>query len=163
MESLLLFFPEIELPVLLTEEMKDSFESENEMLPRELIDSYLAQWEQQIDEFTEFIPCFRLPAQEHFTALVYWKGSLLRYEYVIVTLDKKWNFISRKVIASTVVEGDKINRSIASIEPDLTINIIAGHETEGKDYDPARSRLYSMEILANGELIFDSDYRAINN
>ena len=157
------YFPVVDLPVILSEELKDTFESENEALPFDLIDKYMVLWENSVDEYTEFIPCFRLPEQENFQAIVYWKGSLLKYEFIMVTLDKKMNMISRKVIASTIVENDQIKRSVASIEPDLTISIIAGHEDESQSFEAGRSVLYSMEIMANGELVFDSDYRALHN
>jgi hypothetical protein len=71
-----------------------------------------------------------------------------------VTLNKLGDVISRKSIASTIVHGQTIKKSIASIDPDYIITIIAGHSEGGEDYDAEQSQSYSMEILPTGEIIF---------
>lgn len=161
--SFLEYFPIVELPVLLSEDQKDIFETMNKALPMEMTLKYIGQWEMGIDEYTEFIPCFSLPPQENFKAIVYWKGSLLKYEFIIITLDKTDQLISRKVIASTIVDQNIIKRSVASIEPDLTISIVAGHEQDNGLYDVSRSSLYTMEIMSSGELVFDDNFKAPQN
>lgn len=152
------YFPAVELPVMLSEEQKDVFEEMNKALPLVLTEKYIGSWESEIDEFTEFIPCFSLPVQKNYSGLVYWKGSLLKYEFILVTLNKSQQLISRKVIASTIVDNNIIKRSVASIESDLSISIIAGHQQGDDLYDVSASALYSIEIMDNGELVFDSNF-----
>lgn len=157
LDKILHYFPETELPVLISEDHLSEFEINSEPFPQVFIDEVLLDWEKDADEFTEFIPCFRLPKEEKFNAVVYWKGALLRYDFVMVTLDKNGELINKKSIASTIVHDNVIKKSVASIEPDLIINIIAGQTLDGEEYDASMSKAFAMEILPTGEIIFAMD------
>lgn len=157
LEKILHYFPETELPVLISEDHLSEFEINSDPFPQVFIDEVLLEWEKDADEFTEFIPCFRLPKEEKFNAIVYWKGALLRYDFVLVTLDKNGELINKKSIASTIVNDNVIKKSVASIEPDLIINIIAGQTLDGEEYDASMSKAFAMEILPTGEIIFAMD------
>ncbi len=157
LERILHYFPETELPVLISDDHLSEYELNSDPFPQSFIDEVLLEWEKEADEFTEFIPCFRLPAEEKFNAVVYWKGSLLRYDFMLVTLDKNGILISKKSIAGTIVHDNIIKKSVASIEPDLIINIIAGQTLDGDEYDASLSKAFTMEILPTGEVIFVMD------
>ncbi len=157
LDKILHYFPETELPVLISEDHLSEFEINSDPFPQVFIDEVLLEWEKDADEFTEFIPCFRLPKEEKFNAIVYWKGALLRYDFVLVTLDKNGELINKKSIASTIVNDNVIKKSVASIEPDLIINIIAGQTLDGEEYDASMSKAFAMEILPTGEIIFAMD------
>ena len=157
LDKILHYFPETELPVLISEDHLSEFEINSDPFPQVFIDEVLLDWEKDADEFTEFIPCFRLPKEEKFNAVVYWKGALLRYDFVMVTLDKNGELINKKSIASTIVHDNVIKKSVASIEPDLIINIIAGQTLDGEEYDASMSKAFAMEILPTGEIIFAMD------
>ena len=157
LEKILHYFPETELPVLISEDHLTEYEVNADPFPQYFIDEILLDWEKEADEFTEFIPCFRLPAEEKFNTVVYWKGALLRYDFILVTLDKNGELINKKSIASTIVNDNVIKKSVASIEMDLIINIIAGQTTDGSEYDASMSKAFAMEILASGEIIFAMD------
>lgn len=157
LERILHYFPETGLPVLISEDHLSEYELNSDPFPQAFIDEILLDWEKEADEFTEFIPCFRLPSEEKFSAVVYWKGGLLKYDFVLVTLDKKGDLINKKTIASTIVNDNIIRKSIASIEPDLIINIIAGQTLDGEEYDASMSKAFAMEILPTGEIIFAMD------
>lgn len=157
LDKILHYFPETELPVLISEDHLSEFEINSDPFPQIFIDEVLLEWEKDADEFTEFIPCFRLPKEEKFNAVVYWKGALLRYDFVMVTLDKNGELINKKSIASTIVHDNVIKKSVASIEPDLIINIIAGQTLDGEEYDASMSKAFAMEILPTGEIIFAMD------
>ncbi|MFN8337441.1 MAG: hypothetical protein U0T36_00300 [Saprospiraceae bacterium] len=157
LERILHYFPETQLPVIISEDHLSEYENNAEAFPQAFIDEVITTWEKDVDEFTEFIPCFQLPKEEKFNAVVYWKGGLLKYDFVLVTLDKKGELISKKSIASTVVTDHTIKKSVASIEPDLIINIIAGQTEDGDEYDAAMSKAFAMEILPSGEIIFNLD------
>jgi hypothetical protein len=154
LERILHYFPETELPVIVSDEHLSSFEASASPFPQAFVDEIVSVWEGEADDFTEFIPCFRLPGQEKFDAIVFWKGSLLRYDFVLATLDKNGNIIGKKAIASTIVQDALIRKSIASIEPDLTIHIIAGQTVDGTEYEASLSKAFSMEILPDGQIIF---------
>lgn len=157
LERILHYFPETQLPVMISEDHLSEYENNADAFPQHFIDEVIMTWEKDVDEFTEFIPCFQLPKEEKFNAVVYWKGGLLKYDFVLVTLDKKGELISKKSIASTVVNDKTIKKSVASIEPDLIINIIAGQTVDGDEYDPTMSKAFAMEILPSGEIIFNLD------
>jgi hypothetical protein len=157
LEKILHYFPETELPVLISDDHLSEFEINSDPFPQVFIDEVLLDWEKDADEFTEFIPCFRLPKEEKFNAVVYWKGALLRYDFVMVTLDKNGELINKKSLASTIVHDNVIKKSVASIEPDLIINIIAGQTLDGDEYDASMSKAFAMEILPTGEIIFAMD------
>ena len=157
LEIVLNYFPATELPVLFSEDYLQDFEADSKPFPQAFIEEILLKWEPDADEYTEFIPCVKLPEEERFNAVVYWKGSLLKYEFILVTLDKSGEIISKKIIASTQVNDNIIRKSVASIEPDHIINIIAGQTIEGIEYDPTMSKAFAMEILPTGEIIFSMD------
>jgi hypothetical protein len=156
------YFPEIELPVTLSEDYSGVFTRHNKPLPVELIDTFILQQkfyfaeDQEIpatDELVEYVPCFRLPDQEQFYAVVYWKADLLKYEYIIHTFDKKGLSIASQVVASTSSDGRSIRQVVATIDPDLEIYIMGGDTTDVHDYDPEKSQAFSLEITPNGQFV----------
>jgi hypothetical protein len=157
LNKILHYFPETELPIIVSEDYLSDYETNADPFPQVFIDEVLLEWEKDADEFTEFIPCFRLPKEEKFNAVVYWKGALLRYDFILVTLDKNGELINKKSIASTIVNDNVIKKSVASIEPDLIINIIAGQTLDGEEYDASMSKAFAMEVLPTGEIIFALD------
>jgi hypothetical protein len=157
LDKILHYFPETELPIIVSEDYLSDYETNADPFPQVFIDEVLLEWEKDADEFTEFIPCFRLPKEEKFNTVVYWKGALLRYDFIMVTLDKNGELINKKSIASTIVNDNVIIKSVASIEPDLIINIIAGQTLDGEEYDASMSKAFAMEVLPTGEIIFALD------
>jgi hypothetical protein len=157
LDKILHYFPETELPIIVSDDYLSDYETNADPFPQVFIDEILLDWEKDADEFTEFIPCFRLPKEEKFNTVVYWKGALLRYDFIMVTLDKNGELINKKSIASTIVNDNVIKKSVASIEPDLIINIIAGQTLDGEEYDASMSKAFAMEVLPTGEIIFALD------
>jgi hypothetical protein len=158
LEQILHYFPSSQLPLLLSDDHIQEFEIAADPFPQSFIEEFIMLWENDTDtEITEYIPCASLPSQEHFTPIIYWKAGLLRYDFIMITLDKYGETISRKIIASTIVDDLVIKKSIASIEPDYIINIVAGHSKDGEEYDANLSKSYSMEVLPTGEIIFSMD------
>ena len=64
--------------------------------------------------------------------------------------------IERKVIASTLVDGDIIKKSVATIDPDWIIHIVAGaNKAESIEYNADQSQAFNMELLSDGQIIFN--------
>jgi hypothetical protein len=156
------FFPEVELPVTLSEEYTPIFNKYNKALPEELIKTFILDEkmffgdEEDTDlseEIEEYVPCLSLPSQKGYTALVYWKAGLLKYEYIIHTYDQNGQSIARQVIASTTSDGKNIRQIVATIDPDLEIYIIGGDTDNPANYDPERSKAFSLEITPTGHFI----------
>lgn len=156
LEDLLSFFPEVELPIEFTDDLVMTADSVNKVLPAAIIEAFIVKWEgnEAFDEFTEFVPILRIRDAEEFHALVYWKGGLMKYEYILVTLDKQGNFITRRPIASTISDGVTVKKSVSKIDEDMIIHIMAGENLADGKYDPSRSQAFNMEILHSGDIIF---------
>jgi len=148
-------FPETSLPIVITEDAHHDFSKNNDPLPVQMISQFLLPIEnEEIDEFTEYVPCFRISDAEKFIAIVYWKASLLDYKFTLVTFDKKGHFIDKTVIAGTKAEGDSLIRSVATIDEDWIIYVMAGvGASTNENYDPTTSKSFHLELLGTGKII----------
>ncbi len=156
-DEFLQYFEEITPPIVISEETIVNIKDIAKPLPQVMIDQFITRWEGEIDEFTEITPCFSLPETQEYKAIVYWKASLLRYEYIILTLDKSNTLISKKTMCGTIVEGNLIKKSVAKIDEDLIIYIQAGASYNDQDFDPAASQSFTIEILESGDMLFHVD------
>ncbi len=147
-------FPETELPVDLTEDTQSIFSKENKPLSKQLIEEFIVPIDEGIDEFTEYIPCFRIPRTKDFHAIVLWKAGLMNYEFFMITFDKKGNLIEKKMVAGTQVKGDALLRTVTTIKEDWTIASVVGVVSASDDlaYDPATSLDSILELNPNGTI-----------
>lgn len=162
-ESFYAYFPEIELPITLSEEYSGIFSKHNKPLPLEFIESFILNQnlffgdkienELENEEIEEYLPCFRLPKNKNYFGIVYWKAALLKYEFILHTFDAKGKSIARQVIASTTSDGTNIRQIVATIDPDLEIYIMGGDSESGNIYDPENSKAFSLEITEAGQII----------
>ncbi|MEL6863606.1 MAG: hypothetical protein AAFP19_04265 [Bacteroidota bacterium] len=147
-------FPEIELPVTLGADTHHTFSENNEPLPALMIQQFITNIEgEEVDEFTEYIPCFRVPDTPDFHAIVYWKASLLQYEYTLLTFTKKGAIIDKKGIAGTKAKGKVLAQSVATIDDDWIIHIVGGVASTDKDYDPTSSQMLKLELHPTGQIL----------
>jgi len=152
LEALLNHFPVISPPITLSEEVTHKFSAENPPLSAKLISETFAKWD-TFDEYTELIPCFQLETEAPFYAIVYWKGTLLSYEYILATLADDGILISKKIIAGTVSNGQTIKTSVANIDEDLCVfSVVGENKVDAKDYNPTHSSAYKFEILPDGKI-----------
>jgi len=153
-QSFLDKFPPLEAPLTLGENKHHTFSRINAPLPQMLTTQFIHPHEEgQMDELTEFVPCFRVANLEKLVALVYWKAGLMDYQYVLLTYTDKGEWLDRKVIAGTYSDGDTLIHSIATIDKDLIITIASGQAEGGQGLDPASSTIYHLEILPNGSIV----------
>jgi hypothetical protein len=156
--DLIEFFPVLQMPVTLSNDSAWKISESNKPIPAALIEEFILTWEgEEPDEITEFVPCFKIEGTQDYTAIVYWKAALLKYDYILVTLDKTGQIISRKQIAGMSVEGDIIKTYVAHIDEDLTIHIMAGVNRDGEEFNSAQSQEFHMDILPGGEVVFAND------
>lgn len=149
-------FPVLELPVTVTADSRAEFAKANRPFPQQVIEEFLIPMEQgEIDEFTEFEPCFRFAESEEFDAVVYWRGKIYSYEYLLVTFDRKQNIVARKSIAGSRYEEQRLFQSAANISEDYIISIVAGQQSEdARNYNADMSQSMTFEILTTGDIIF---------
>ena len=148
-------FPEVDLPITLGDDLHMTFSRENEPLQDQMIRQHLLRAEDRApDEFTEYIPCFRLKDTHEFHALVWWRAGLLDYQYVMATFDNKGNFLDRRVLGGTFAGDDKITRSIPTIDADWTIHVVSGQtDKNDKTYDAHASTSFELELLPDGKVV----------
>lgn len=147
--EILKYFPEEKPPLTLSEDSLSQFSNDNTPFTEEINAFLLSNWESG-DEFTEFIPCFRFNASEKFHTLIYWKGGLMTYEYIIITISNKLELISKKVIAGTISNGTSVKSSVAHIDEEYFIYTITGETFADNNYDPNNSSAFSFMILPDG-------------
>lgn len=152
LEELLKYFPKLDPPMTLSGEVTHKFSSRNKAIPAQLIDKLFSKWE-SMDEYSEIIPCFQLESAGEYFIIVYWKGGLLAYEYVLMTLNKKAGVIAKKVIAGTLSNNRTIKESVAVINEDLQIFSVVGETDINKSsYNPENSASFYFEILPDGSI-----------
>ncbi|MEM9885799.1 MAG: hypothetical protein AAF849_07900 [Bacteroidota bacterium] len=156
--SFLEYFPEVELPVHLGDSTHHLFSQKNEPLPPLAVQQFILPLEDEPNEedaaYIEYVPCFRIPKTDAFHAVVYWKASLLNYQYVLATFESKGEFIENKVIAGTFSDGVGMTQSAATIEEDWMIYIVTGFsEDAGVAYDAGKSTAIDLELLPDGTII----------
>jgi len=148
-------FPEIKLPITLTEESALAFSKTNDPLSSHLIEEYIIPIEpEEVDDMTEFVACVRIPETHGFFAIIYWKAALMNYQYVLATFSKTGELINRRVIGGTYSDGDMLIQSVATIEEDWIIYVVSGKTSaNATSYDASSSKSYNLELLATGEII----------
>ena len=151
LEALLACFPPIDPPITLSEEIAYRFSRENKPLPQKIIVELFAQWH-KMDEYTEVVPCCQLATDGDFFAIIYWKGSLMSYEYILATLNPNGTLLSKKVIAGTISNGATVKSSVATIDEDNCVYTMVGEHKEGEHYDPSKSSGYRFELLPDGTI-----------
>ncbi|MCB0568957.1 MAG: hypothetical protein KDC66_04305 [Phaeodactylibacter sp.] len=147
-------FPEVELPVTLGEESHHAFSQENEPMPPMMIEQFILPVEQApADDYTEFVPCMKVPKTGDFHAIIYWRAGLLNYQYTLATFTNKGEWIDKRVIAGTFSDGETLTTSVATIDEDWMIYIVSGNAGgNGTAYDASSSTAYKLELLPDGKI-----------
>lgn len=150
------YFPEVELPITLTEEAARLFSSQNEPLNAETIAQHiLPYYDGRIDDVTEFVPCFKVPHTDGFHAVVFWVASMMTYQFVMLTFTQHGGYIDNRILAGTIYDGQLLTQSVATIESDWLIYIVTGQSSGEQlhSYNAASSRAYDLELLPDGKII----------
>lgn len=156
--ALMACFTPHDLPVTLTEETLTAFQRMNDPIPGQLVEAFFGDGNEPMDDFTEIVPCFSLPDTHEFHAIVFWKGELMKYQFVLTTFDLKGNPIASAAIAGLQSDGDTVLRSIATIEEDWKIHIVEGEQgADDEFYAPTSTRAYVMELLSTGEIVMSEE------
>ncbi len=147
-------FPEVELPITLGEDTHLTFSRNNKPFNMAAIKEFIEPLEDEIfDDTTEAIPCFKLPGTKDFYALVYWKASLMNYQYSLVTFDKWGELIDKKTIAGTFSDGFQLTQSVATINEKWQIYVASGQsDADDENYEAASSSVQRMILLPDGQI-----------
>jgi hypothetical protein len=156
-------FPEVELPIALTEETHHTFSRHNKPLSEEMIAEFIEPHEQdERDEFTEYVPCFRLPEQQAFVGIVYWKAKLLDYNYMLMTFGLDGHFVKAYHISGLKTDGQKMAKLFCTINENLNIHLVAGtSDVTEKEYDASTSKAFIITINEQGTADIEMDENLI--
>ena len=149
-------FPEVDLPITLGEETHHIFSQQNPPIPAAMIEQFILPLEDEteVDELTEFVACFRLPAEKEYTALVYWKAGLLSYQYRLVTFGKDEKPIDSRVIGGTYYDGEQLTQSVATVQENGQVIIASGQEAPGGgSFEASKSTAYRVQIGTKGKIV----------
>ncbi|PHN05354.1 hypothetical protein [Flavilitoribacter nigricans] len=148
-------FPEVELPITLGEDTHHAFSQKNDPIPPLMIEQFILPLEEEeSDEFTEFIACFRMPAQKEYQAIVYWKAGLLNYQYMLATFGKDEKLIDKRVIGGTYYDGEQLTQSVATIKEDGQVIIASGQgDPHQEHFEAASTTAYRVQIGTKGKIV----------
>lgn len=151
------FFPEVELPLILSEESSRVFSQENDPLPGDVIEHFIQPFEEIAgDEFTEYVPCARIPDTYDFHAVIVWRAGLMDYQFLMFCFSKDGSILlDRKTLAGTYSDGKVLVRSVATVDEDWQILVVTGQSALEEDaaYDASTSKAVNLELLPEGRIV----------
>jgi hypothetical protein len=91
---------------------------------------------------------------ENYQPIVFWKASLMAYEYILATYQPDGLMISSKVIAGTKSNGNSLLKRIATIDEEGLIIIAEGvGSLNERKYSADQSHTYQLEITESGDIL----------
>jgi len=160
LEQFLDYFPIVEPPVILSTEEAVIYSRENKPLSQKVIHEVILPIEKKevIDEFAEYIPCFRLNKENGCMPVVYYRGDLLKNEFNLLIFSENGKMIDSKAIAGTFINGEEMITYIASIDEDHHINVVIGsNEGNAKNYNPLNSQAITYDIAPDGKILTNAE------
>lgn len=156
-ENFLQFFPYVELPYTITSETQRLISRHNDPLsPTWLLEFVLGE-EQEIDPFTEFMPCFSIPDTHGFWAIVYWEAQLEGTTYWLTTFSKEGVLIDRKKIAGTKYDTDGLYQMVCTISESWMFSMAEGKlDAEGNAAPLSSDSTHShtaLQMTGDGEIV----------
>jgi hypothetical protein len=151
--------PLVELPVTIGEETHLAITENTLPLAQTLTNTFILPYEPEgeMDEFTEYIPCFRLEHTGAHHVCVYWRVSLMTYVYFVATFTPEGDQIDRAMIAGTYVIDNLLAQRVALINPGLKIMSSEGRtEPDATDFDLASSVQTIMHISEKGKVVYET-------
>lgn len=154
-ENFLSRFPIVKPPFTIGEDSHHTFSKKNDPLQQLMINQFILPHEGGIqDEYTEYVPCIKIPDTYQFHAVIYWKAGLMDYQYVLITLTDKGELIDKRIIAGTFSDGQTLTTSVATMDEDWVIAVASGQaNTSSSQYDASSSRAYKLELIPDGTIV----------
>ena len=77
----------------------------------------------------------------------------MRYQFVLLCLDKTGRLIDRKVLSGTFSRENTLIQSVATIDEDWEILVVSGQAAEGTLYQASSSSSFRLELLPEGQIV----------
>lgn len=121
-------------------------------LPGALMEVFILPFEgEEVDEYTEFMPWGRIEGLKDFHALIYWKASVLRYEFILATYKPDGTPINHAIIGGLTYDDENALHSVAVVQDDLSITIAEGVMNPGDTtLEDEQTNTYQMSIGHDG-------------
>ncbi len=148
------YFPKIELPITIQYGDLHDYTVSNDPLPDSLLQAFIFPGLPfEIDEFTEFLPCFRFSGVENLYHVVYWSGRLLHYSFYLVNYNEKGQALGQFEIAGFFTKEERVLQKMAHINEDAEIYIVETNLSEKEEKISTQdTRKWSLDILPDGQI-----------
>jgi hypothetical protein len=154
-EDFLNFFPPIELPFSITSDTERQIAQVQDPLNPAWVVQFLLDPD-QLDEYTEFMPCFSIPNTEKFYGIIYWQASLEGNAYFLTTFSKSGNIIDHKIIAGSLYLEDALVQMVCTISEDWSILRSEAELTaKGEINKEVEPKTKFIQMTLEGELLED--------
>ncbi|MBK8954515.1 MAG: hypothetical protein IPM34_03030 [Saprospiraceae bacterium] len=153
-QDFLSYFPIAELPCTLQYNDLHSYTKSNDPLPDSLLVHYLFPYlDFEVDEFTEFLPCFQIQYRENCFQLVFWSGRLMHYSFYLITFDPSGNFVAMTEIAGFYSEQSEVFQKMAHINEDSEIYIVETNlSNDEHKIVTDQTKKWMLNILPDGQI-----------
>ncbi len=153
-ERFIELFPEVELPVTISDNSHLVFSKKNKPFHPLIIQEFIEPIEPEVsDNTTEFIPGFRIAGLKDHHAVVYWRADVMKYQYVLVTFNQFGEMLDKRTIAGTFSDGFQLVQSVATISEKKIIYIASGQSAiDEAKYEAASSAVHRMQLNDDGHI-----------
>lgn len=154
--NFLKFFPMVGLPYSITSDTQRIISIENDPLSAAWMFDFVLGPNEEVDEYTEYMPCFSLPTHDFF-ALVYWEAGLEGSTYYLVTYSKTGVMIDKAKIAGTKYAENGLYQMVCTISPNWLFSCAEGRLDEKGHtalVSPTEKHIYlDLQLTNDGEII----------
>lgn len=150
------FFPLLKAPFSLLPDLQQ-IPSDPIPLPEILLEAYILPFEgDEVDEFTEYIPYGKIEGTKGYHAVIYWKASVMKYEFILATYSLDGQPTSHAIIGGVRYEEEGTIHSVAVVNENFQITIAEGLVEEDSDaVQPQETQSYFMSIQPTGEIVYE--------
>ncbi len=148
------YFPKVDLPLTIQYGDLHDYTRSNDPLPDSLLQAFIfPHLPFEIDEFTEFLPCFQFSGMEKLHHVVYWSGRLMHYSFYLVNYNEQGQALSQSEIAGFFTKDERVLQKMAHINEDAEIYIVETNLSEKEDQIMTQdTRKWSLDILPDGQI-----------
>lgn len=117
-------FTQVTLPLVVSPDTYDELKDEAAFIPDVAIQAFLlSEEDEEVDEFTEFMPCYHITSLQGFIAIVYWRGDLSGYQYKIVTYSQEGHMIDSLKVGGVHYNDKEVTHTASIIDENGNVYI----------------------------------------
>lgn len=156
-ENFLQFFPYVELPYTITSETQRLISRKNDPLSVTWLQAFVLGEDYEVDDYTEYMPCFSIPDTYGFWAVVYWEAALEGNTYWLATFSREGILIDQKKIAGTRYSNDGLYQMVCTIGESWMFSMAEGKlDAEGNAAAVSEDATHihtALQLTGDGEIV----------